>query len=29
MLKRLYADNFRSLENFEVRFDESNVLLGL
>ena len=29
MLKRLYADNFRSLENLEVRFDESNVLLGL
>ncbi len=29
MLKRLYADNFRCLENFEVRFDESNVLLGV
>ena len=28
MLKRLYADNFRCLENFEIRFDESNVLLG-
>ena len=29
MLKRLYADNFRCLENFEIRFDESNVLLGV
>ena len=28
MLKRLYADNFRCFENFEVRFDRSNVLLG-
>ena len=28
MLKRLYADNFRCLENFEVRLDRSNVLLG-
>ncbi|MDE0037356.1 MAG: AAA family ATPase [Gammaproteobacteria bacterium] len=28
MLKRLYADNFRCLENFEIRFGESNLLLG-
>lgn len=28
MLKRLYADNFRCLENFEIRFDDSNLLLG-
>ena len=28
MLKRLYTDNFRCFENFEVRFDGSNVLLG-
>ena len=28
MLKRLYADNFRCLENFEIGFDESNVLIG-
>ena len=28
MLKRLYVDNFRCLENFEIHFDQSNVLLG-
>lgn len=28
MLKRLYADNFRCLENFEIRLGESQVLLG-
>lgn len=28
MLKRLYADNFRCFENFEVRFSEANLLLG-
>ena len=28
MLKRLYADNFRCFENFEVRFGEANLLLG-
>lgn len=28
MLTRLYADNFRCLENFEIHFDEATVLLG-
>jgi predicted ATPase len=28
MLKRLYADNFRCLTNFEIKLDEANVLLG-
>ena len=28
MLTRLYADNFRCLTNFELRLDETNVLLG-
>ncbi len=28
MLKRLYADNFRCLTNFELELDEANVLLG-
>ena len=28
MLKRFYADNFRCLSNFELKLDESNVLLG-
>ena len=28
MLKRLYADNFRCLENFEVHFGEANALIG-
>ena len=28
MLTRFYADNFRCLTNFELRLDETNVLLG-
>ncbi len=28
MLKRLYADNFRCLVNFELKFDRVNLLLG-
>ena len=28
MLSRLYVDNFRCLENFELDFDETNVFLG-
>ncbi len=28
MLTRLYADNFRGLINFEIRFDQMNLLLG-
>lgn len=28
MLKRLYADNFRCLENLEIRFGEANALIG-
>lgn len=28
MLTRLYADNFRCLTNFELRLDETNILLG-
>src|SRR5262245_30915153 len=28
MLKRIYADNFRCLVNFELRFDRVNLLLG-
>jgi predicted ATPase len=28
MLKRLYIDNFRTLVNFEINFDEINLLLG-
>ena len=28
MLTRLYVDNFRCLENFEIEFDQANVLLG-
>lgn len=28
MITRLYVDNFRSLVNFEIRFDETNLLLG-
>ena len=28
MVTRLYADNFRCLSNFELRLDETNVLLG-
>lgn len=29
MLTRLYVDNFRCLENFELEFDQVNVLLGV
>jgi predicted ATPase len=28
MLSRLYIHNFRTLVNFEIRFDETNLLLG-
>ena len=28
MLKRIYADNFRSLVNFEIKLDRINLLLG-
>jgi predicted ATPase len=28
MITRLYADNFRSLVNFETRFEETHLLLG-
>lgn len=28
MVTRLYVDNFRCLSNFELRLDETNVLLG-
>ena len=28
MLKRLYADNFRCLTNFDLTLDEANILLG-
>jgi predicted ATPase len=28
MLSRLYANNFRTLVNFEVKFDRLNLLLG-
>jgi predicted ATPase len=28
MITRLYVDNFRSLVNFEIRFEETNLLLG-
>ena len=28
MVTRLYVDNFRCLTNFELRLDETNVLLG-
>ena len=28
MIRRFYADNFRCLVNFELEFDELNVLLG-
>jgi predicted ATP-dependent endonuclease of OLD family len=28
MITRLYIDNFRCLVNFELRLDETNVLLG-
>ena len=28
MLSRLYVDNFRCLENFELDLDETNVFLG-
>ena len=28
MVTRLYVDNFRCLVNFELKLDETNVLLG-
>ena len=28
MIRRIYADNFRCLVNFELELDELNVLLG-
>ena len=28
MLKRLYANNYRCMVNFEIRFERLNVLLG-
>ena len=28
MLKRLYVDNFRCLEDFELNFDSINLFLG-
>jgi predicted ATP-dependent endonuclease of OLD family len=28
MITRLYVDNFRSLVNFEIKFEETNLLLG-
>ncbi len=28
MIKRLYADNFRCLVNFEIELDETNLFLS-